>query len=82
MLTTSGNTGLAITSHNDVVGETWKRRDTTDEECSNGTPIGGEFGRVAVNTVEVVHIGYGDIAASDDVVAVAQKKTSQQTEAW
>ena len=56
MLTTNRDVGLAATSHDNVVDEAGKRRNTPNDKGDNGTPVGGELGRVAVHSVEVVHI--------------------------
>jgi hypothetical protein len=60
------------TSNNDAVDETRERRNATDEEGGHRTPVAGEFGRVAVDTVEVVHVRYRHVALSDNVVAAIQ----------
>ena len=71
MLTTSRDAGLAISRYNDVVDEAGEWGDAADEEGGDGAPVGGVFGRVAVDAVEVVHVGYGHVTTSDDVVAAA-----------
>lgn len=75
MLTTHRDASGAQAGHNNVVDEAWKRRDAADEECGNGAPVAAIFGRVAVDTVEVIHIRYGHVTASDDIVATARDKT-------
>ena len=77
MLATCTNTSGIATSYDDIVNEARKWRDAADDESDNGAPVGGEFGRVAVDAVEVVHIGYGDIATSDDEVAVNARASGQ-----
>ena len=57
-----------ISRHNNVVHKAGQRRDATDEECDNSTPVAPEFRRVAIDTVEVIHVGYGDVATANDVV--------------
>lgn len=74
MLTALRDAGRAIARYNDVIYEAGERRDAADEEGGNGAPVGAEFGRVAVHAVEVVHVGYGYVPASDDEVATARDK--------
>ena len=69
MLTAYGDLGGALACYNNVVDEAGKRGNTADGEGSDGTPVGAELGRVAVDAVEVVHVGHGHVTASDDVVA-------------
>ena len=71
MLTTRRDAGLAIARCNDVVDEAGEWGDAADEEGGNGAPVAGVSGRVAVDAVEVVHVGYGHVTTSDDVVAAA-----------
>lgn len=47
-----------MASHNDVVDEAWERRNTANYEGEDGAPIRRIFGRVAVDAVEVVHVGH------------------------
>ncbi len=74
MLTAFGDSGGFRTCSNDVIDKARKRGNTADEEGDDGAPVATESGRVAVDTVEVVHIGHGHVAASDDKVAAAQRK--------
>ena len=73
MLTAHRYAGLAIARCNDVVDEAGKRGNAADEEGGDGAPITGVFGRIAVHAVEVVHVGYGHITSSDDIVAAARE---------
>ena len=73
MLTAHRYAGLAIARCNDVVDEAGKRGNAADKEGGDGAPITGVFGRVAVHAVEVVHVGYGHITSSDDIVAAARE---------
>jgi hypothetical protein len=74
VLTAQGDAGRAIARYNDIVDEAGERGDTADKEGSDGAPVASESGRVAVDAVEVVHVGYGHVTASDDVIAVARDK--------
>lgn len=74
MLTPRRDAGLAIARCDDVVDEAGERRDAADEEGDNGAPVATVSGRVAVDAVEVVHVWYGYITASDDIVATARDK--------
>jgi hypothetical protein len=74
VLTAQSNAGLAIACYNDVVDEAGERGDAANEEGNNCAPVASVSGRVAVDTVKVVHIGYRYIAASNDVIAVARYK--------
>jgi hypothetical protein len=74
VLTAQRDAGLAIARGNDVVDEAGERGDAADEEGDYGAPVASVSGRVAVDAVEVVHVGYGHVAASDDVVAAARDK--------
>jgi hypothetical protein len=67
-----GCVGRQPARNDDAVDEAGKRGNAADEEGCYGAPVGSELRRVAVNAVEVVHIGYGNVAASDDVVAIGQ----------
>ena len=69
MLTAGRDAGLAVARYNDVVDEAGERGDAADEEGDDGAPVGSVSGRVAVHAVEVVHVGYRHVAASDDVIA-------------
>ena len=71
MLTTRRDAGHAIARCNDVVDEARERGDGPDEEGGDGAPVGGVFGRVTVDAVEVVHVGHRHVTTSDDVVAAA-----------
>ena len=74
MLTAQRDARLAIARYNDVVDEAWKRGNAADEEGDDGAPVASVSGRVAVDAVEVVHVRYGHVTASDDVVAAAKEK--------
>ena len=74
MLTANRDGSRFTTRLNDVVDEAGQRGDAADEEGDDGTPVTSVSGRVAVHAVEVVHVGYGHVTASDDEVAVAQDK--------
>lgn len=69
MLATTRDTSFPITCHDNVVDETWHRRDTSDEEGRNSAPVRSNLGLVAVHSMEVIHVRYGDLAAADNVVA-------------
>ena len=71
MLSSNGDAGRAETCFNDVVDEAGEWGDGADEEGGDGAPVAGVPGRVAVDAVEVVHVGYGHVTTSDDVVAAA-----------
>ena len=71
MLTTRGDAGCAKARYNDVVDETGEWGDAADEEGGDGAPIAAVSGRVAVDAVEVVHVGYGHVTTADDEVAAA-----------
>jgi len=74
VLTAQRDAGLVIARCNDVVGEAGERGGAADEEGSDGAPVASVSGRVAVDAVEVVHVGYGHVTVSDDIVAVARDK--------
>ena len=74
MLTTRRDAGFAHARYNDVVDEAREWRDAADEEGGDGAPIAGVSGRVAVDAVEVVHVGYGHVTTADDVIAAACDK--------
>lgn len=40
------------------------------DQSNDSTPVCAEFGRIAVDAVEFVHVWYGNIATTGDVVAV------------
>lgn len=65
-----------MTSHNDVVDEAWEGRNAANDEGEDGTPIRSIFGRVAVDAVEVVHVGHRHVATSDNEIARARKQTN------
>jgi len=60
--------GRGPARYDNAVDEAGERGNAADEESRYGAPVGSEFGRVAVYAVEVVHVGYGNVSASDDVV--------------
>lgn len=70
MLTTNRNSGHLPTSDLDVVDETGERRNATDQESYDCTPVCGELWRVAIDAVKVVHVGHGHVGLADDEVAV------------
>jgi hypothetical protein len=74
VLTAHRDAGLAITRYNDVVDEAGERGDAANEEGGDGAPVASVSGRVAVDAVEVVHIGYRHVTASDNVIATARDK--------
>ena len=74
MLTAQRDTGCAHACYNDVVDEAGEWGDAADEEGDDGAPIGSVSGRVAVDAVEVIHVGYGHVTASDNVVAAIRDK--------
>lgn len=74
VLTTQGDAGRFITGCNDVVDKAGQRGDAADNEGGDGAPVTTISGRVAVDAVEIVHVGYGHVTASDDVVAAARQK--------
>jgi hypothetical protein len=63
---------IPVSRYYDIVDKARKRRDTTNEECDNGAPIGGKFGRIAVDTMKPVHVRYRHVASSDNEVAVVR----------
>ena len=69
-MTSQGDVGRAPTRNDDVVDKARKRRDAADEESQHGTPVAGELGRVAVDAVKIVHVGNGNVAAADNIVAM------------
>ena len=71
MLTTRRDASLAITCFDDVVDEAGEWGNAADEESDDGAPVCGVLGRVAIDAMEVVHVGYGHVATSDDKVAAA-----------
>jgi hypothetical protein len=74
MLTAQRDAGLAIARCNDAVDEARERGDAADEEGGNGAPVASVSGRVAVDAMEIVHVGYGHVTAPDNVVAAARDK--------
>lgn len=74
MLTAQRNAGRVTARLNDVVNEAGERGDTADEEGGDGAPVASKFGRVAINAMEVVHIWYGHVAASDNIVTVVRDR--------
>lgn len=72
VLPTNGNTGGGAAGFLNIVHEARKRRDTTEEECDDCAPVGTEFGRVSVDSMEVVHVGDGDVGFSYEEIAGAR----------
>jgi hypothetical protein len=68
VLTANRDACLLPTSYNNVVDEAGEGGDAANEEGGDSAPVAGELGRVTVDTVEVVHIGYGNSSATDDIV--------------
>ena len=67
MLASQRNTKLALIN---AIHESRQRRCKAHDQSNNGTPIGCEFWRVAVDAVEFVHVWYGDVATTSNVVTV------------
>ncbi len=74
MLTAQSDACLFIACYNDVIDKAGQRGDAADEEGDDGAPVASVSGRVAVDAVEVVHVRYGHVTASDNVVAAAREK--------
>ena len=74
MLTAQRDASLAIACYNDVVDEAREWGDAANEEGDDGAPVASVSGRVAVDTVEIVHVGHGHVPASDNVVTEARDK--------
>jgi len=72
MLTADVDTGFLATRYNDIVDETRKRRCAAYEESGDRAPVGGEFRRVAVDAMEVVHVRYRNVGFPDDEIAAAR----------
>lgn len=70
MLTANINAGSTSASHDNVIDKAWEGGNAADDESNNGTPVGGVLWRVAVDAVEVVHVGYRNISAMNEEVAV------------
>lgn len=70
MLATCGHNwfGINLLRDDNIADETWQRRSETDDESSDRPPVGCVLGRVAVDTMEVVHVRHRDVAAACDVV--------------
>lgn len=56
----------------DAVDEAGERGSETHDECDDAAPVGGEFGRVAIHAVKVVHVRDRDISTTSDVVATGR----------
>lgn len=69
MLTANRHHGVLPSCLDDVVNEARKWRNAANEEGSNRTPIASKLGRVAVDSMEVVHVWYRNVSLSDDEVA-------------
>jgi hypothetical protein len=54
----------------DAVDEAGKGWQEAHDECNDTAPVGAVSGGIAVNAVEVVHIGYGHVTAARDKVAI------------
>jgi hypothetical protein len=74
VLTAQSDAGFAITSYNDVIDEAGQRGDAADEKGDDGAPVASVSGRVAIDAVEVVHVRYRHVTASDDEVTAAENK--------
>jgi hypothetical protein len=74
MLTANGDSSRAHTRYNNVIDKAGKWRNAANKEGSNGAPVSTEFRRVAIDAVEIVHVRYGDIAASNDIVTAARNR--------
>lgn len=70
VLTACGDVDRTPSCYNDIVDKTRKRRCTANEESSDCAPIRTKFGRIAVDTMEPVHVRYRDIASAHNEVAV------------
>jgi hypothetical protein len=72
MFTAQRDASLLTACNNDVVDEAGKGGNAADKEGDHGAPVAAPSWRIAVHTVEVIHVGYGHITTSDDVVAAAR----------
>ncbi len=73
VLTSQRDASLPIARYNDIVDKTGEWGNTADEEGNDSTPVGSVSGRVAVDAVKIIHVRYGHVAASDDIVAAARE---------
>lgn len=80
MLTAQGNAGRRTARYLDVVDEAWERRNAADEKGGDCPPIAGVSGGVAVDAMEVVHVGDGHVTASDNVVAAGVDRPFSENE--
>jgi hypothetical protein len=53
----------------DAVYEAGQRRSDSDDQCHDRTPICSKLGRVAIDTIKIVHVWYRNLATTSDVVA-------------
>ena len=74
MLSTKAHARSLITGNDDVIDEAWQRRDAANEEGGNGAPVAGKLGVVAVDAMEVVHVGHRDVATANNVIAMTQAR--------
>jgi hypothetical protein len=82
VLTANRDACLLSTSYDNVVDKAGERWDTANEESSHGTPVASELGRVSVHAVEVVHIGYRHVCASDDIVTGVNMLVDMDVVGW
>lgn len=76
MLAADRNAGRAATGYDDIVDEAREWWNAADEESRHSPPVGGKFRRVTVDAVEIVHVRDRHIAASNDEIAVAPKRSA------
>lgn len=72
MFTPRRDAGLLATCYNNIVDETGQWGYAANEEGDDSSPVAAPSRRVAVHAMEIIHVGYGHVTTSDDVVAAAR----------
>lgn len=83
-LTADGHAGLLPARDDDIVDEARQWRNAADEEGGDSPPIATPSGGVAVDAMEIVHIGNRYLPTSYDIVTIVGDKrvSDRRYESW
>ena len=79
MLPSYRYTGFAHTCDNNIVHKARKWWYAADEESSDSTPVGCDFGLVSIYNMEIVHIWDGYSSTPNDIVTAICESFAPKT---
>lgn len=68
MLSSLRHASSTMARCNDVVDETRQRRNATNKESNNSTPITRKLWRVSIHAMEIIHIRHRNVPPSNNVI--------------